>query len=273
MPGRRDGATPAGAPVPTDETAPPAQKGAATVAAATLFPDAGETEVPASNVMGSDKGSVGALALPTRITDGPAGARQTPTRQEAVTPGTTASPVGGAQALAPVPESAPPAPADAEPLTAVSVPAPSTTPGLSGGAVAPPPAAAQQAAQQILAGLPQGPGGPLRDQPTEIALDPPELGRVRMVLSDAGGTLTLQITADRPETLDLMRRHAELLQQEFARAGLGDTSFSFAGRQGDGGEAGRDAPGESCEAPAADAAAPAPTDPPGAADGRLDLRL
>ncbi|NNV64938.1 MULTISPECIES: flagellar hook-length control protein FliK [unclassified Roseobacter] len=69
----------------------------------------------------------------------------------------------------------------------------------------------------------------LRDQPTEIALDPPELGRVRMVFSLVEGALTLSITADRPETLDLMRRHMDLLSQEFSRAGLGGTAFSFSG--------------------------------------------
>lgn len=91
------------------------------------------------------------------------------------------------------------------------------------------PAMAQNAAAQMAAAMQAQSNSALRDQPTEIALDPPELGRVRMVFSLVEGALTLSITADRPETLDLMRRHMDLLSQEFSRAGLGGTAFSFSG--------------------------------------------
>ncbi len=86
---------------------------------------------------------------------------------------------------------------------------------------------AQSAGAQMVSAMLAHMASPARDQPLEIALDPPELGRVRMSLSQVDGVLTLSILADRPETLDLMRRHVELLGQEFTRAGLGNTEFSF----------------------------------------------
>ncbi|MEM7722223.1 MAG: flagellar hook-length control protein FliK [Pseudomonadota bacterium] len=56
--------------------------------------------------------------------------------------------------------------------------------------------------------------------PLDLALDPPELGRLRMSVTEIGGALTLTIMAERPETADLMRRHMALLSEEFARAGV-----------------------------------------------------
>ncbi len=78
---------------------------------------------------------------------------------------------------------------------------------------------AQGAAQAIAAGLADARGND-RSGAVEIALDPPELGRVRMSFAEIGGTLTLSILAERPETAELMRRHLDLLGQEFARSGL-----------------------------------------------------
>lgn len=56
--------------------------------------------------------------------------------------------------------------------------------------------------------------------PLDLALDPPELGRVRLSVTEVAGAMTLTITAERPETADLMRRHLALLSEEFARAGV-----------------------------------------------------
>jgi len=73
-------------------------------------------------------------------------------------------------------------------------------------------------AQQITTALRDAaldPGTPL-----DLALDPPELGRVRLSFGEAGGALLLTITAERPETAELMRRHLGLLAEEFGRAGL-----------------------------------------------------
>ena len=66
-------------------------------------------------------------------------------------------------------------------------------------------------------------------RPVEIRLDPQELGQVRLTLSFGEHGTSIALLAERPETLDLMRRHAELLAAEFQRLGLGDVAFSFAG--------------------------------------------
>ncbi|WP_081625851.1 flagellar hook-length control protein FliK [Yoonia vestfoldensis] len=97
------------------------------------------------------------------------------------------------------------------------------------------PTVARHVAQQIAVTVTQTAG-----QPTEIALNPEELGRVRMSMSTSDGTLMLHITADRPETTDLLRRHIDTLAQEFRSLGYNDITFDF----GDGrkpGQDGRDA--------------------------------
>lgn len=66
-------------------------------------------------------------------------------------------------------------------------------------------------------------------RPVDIALNPEELGRVRMALSTTDGSVTLHVMAERPETLDLMRRHIAELAQEFRSIGYGNINFSFAG--------------------------------------------
>lgn len=65
------------------------------------------------------------------------------------------------------------------------------------------------------------------DRPVEIALNPEELGRVRMSLSTTETGITLMISAERPETLDLMRRNIEDLAAEFRRLGYEDIGFQF----------------------------------------------
>ncbi|WP_170791274.1 flagellar hook-length control protein FliK [Ruegeria lacuscaerulensis] len=61
----------------------------------------------------------------------------------------------------------------------------------------------------------------------EIALNPEELGRVSMVLNGRDDGLHLTIAAERPETLDLMRRHLAVLEAEFKSLGFGDLSFDL----------------------------------------------
>ena len=67
---------------------------------------------------------------------------------------------------------------------------------------------------------------------TEIALNPEELGRVRLSMTAVDGTLTLHVVSERPETQDLLRRHIEILAQEFRELGYDQISFSF----GEGGQ-------------------------------------
>lgn len=61
----------------------------------------------------------------------------------------------------------------------------------------------------------------------EIELDPPELGRLRLLLTPADSGLSAQISMERPETLELLRRHADLLQRALADAGFPDAALSF----------------------------------------------
>lgn len=61
----------------------------------------------------------------------------------------------------------------------------------------------------------------------EIALNPEELGRVRMALSPSDAGVTVLITSERPETLELMRRYIEQLSQEFQKLGYQQASFEF----------------------------------------------
>ncbi|WP_299147444.1 flagellar hook-length control protein FliK [uncultured Tateyamaria sp.] len=81
-------------------------------------------------------------------------------------------------------------------------------------------------AQQIAEALHRAP-----EKPLELVLNPPELGRVRMRLSPSDAGIVVSVVADRPETLDLMRRNIEDLGRSFEELGYEDISFSFA--QGD----------------------------------------
>ncbi len=66
----------------------------------------------------------------------------------------------------------------------------------------------------------------------EIRLDPPDLGSVSIqFFEDGAGALQASILADRGETLDLLRRHADFLQRELARQGAGDFILSFSDRR------------------------------------------
>lgn len=62
---------------------------------------------------------------------------------------------------------------------------------------------------------------------TEIALNPEELGRVRISLTNSESGLSVSILAERPETADLMRRNIDSLAREFLDLGHENLSFSF----------------------------------------------
>jgi flagellar hook-length control protein FliK len=78
-----------------------------------------------------------------------------------------------------------------------------------------------------------------------IRLDPPELGQVEVRLSiDAGGKAQAHMTADRPETLNLLQKDSGTLTQALRDAGL-DVShdglnFSLRSQSGGQGQNGRD---------------------------------
>ncbi len=76
------------------------------------------------------------------------------------------------------------------------------------------------------------------DRPVELSLNPEELGRVRISLNAVDSGITMSVTAERPETIDLMRRHIDQLAQEFRALGYGSISFDFNQQSGAGDLAG-----------------------------------
>ncbi|SMH42613.1 flagellar hook-length control protein FliK [Maritimibacter sp. HL-12] len=65
------------------------------------------------------------------------------------------------------------------------------------------------------------------DRAVELRLQPEELGRVSLTMSQEGGHLQVTLVAERPETLELMRRHIDLLGEELRRLGHGSVQFLF----------------------------------------------
>jgi Flagellar hook-length control protein FliK len=61
----------------------------------------------------------------------------------------------------------------------------------------------------------------------EVILSPEELGRVQMDFRADGDGIRVFLTAERPETLDLLRRHADQLASELRQAGYSGASLSF----------------------------------------------
>lgn len=135
-----------------------------------------------------------------------------------------------------------------------------------------------RAAQQVAAALTASPEGRI-----ELRFDPEELGPVRLGLAPGDGTITVQIAAERGETLELLRRHADLLARELRQAGYGAVSFQFGADTASGGGAaprhGYAPPatpvsGDAARSdPAALAAPHASSAPHGLGTGVLDLRL
>lgn len=117
-------------------------------------------------------------------------------------------------------------------------------------------------------------------KPVEIALSPQELGRVRMSISSDDGAITVNILAERPETLDLMRRHIDQLGQSFRTMGYDQITFAFGGGATDdssGGEASADeSNGEATAEQTQPANAPDTSNTitlTTASDGGIDIRL
>ncbi len=116
-----------------------------------------------------------------------------------------------------------------------------------------------------------------KDDKVELLLDPVELGRVRFEFTTTGDRVQVTLSVERPETLDLLRRHADALRAEFRDAGIDSSTLSF-------GTWGKDRQDPQHPAPFAGGptdpddppgpeARPAPTPPKTATDQGLDLRL
>ncbi|WP_281968834.1 flagellar hook-length control protein FliK [Roseovarius nanhaiticus] len=65
------------------------------------------------------------------------------------------------------------------------------------------------------------------DRAIDVILNPAELGRVRITLAQGEAGIVVNISADRGETLDLMRRHSDMLGRELQDLGYNGTEFSF----------------------------------------------
>lgn len=125
-------------------------------------------------------------------------------------------------------------------LFAVSNPVSIDQPTAARGFTAPsqPTATPLQITQQVVAAIAQSGGGSI-----EITLNPEELGRVRVQLtpSDTGTFVVLQ--SERPDVLDVLRRHIDLLAQDLGDAGFENLEFDFSGFDNDNEREGQDADG------------------------------
>ncbi len=65
----------------------------------------------------------------------------------------------------------------------------------------------------------------------QIRMDPVELGQLRITLQMTEAGLHIQIMAERPETLDLMRRFSADLMQDLRQMGFSDLMMSFSDQQ------------------------------------------
>ena len=69
------------------------------------------------------------------------------------------------------------------------------------------------------------------DSRLELRLNPPELGRVIIGFEGTGTDIVRAVvSAESPETLDLMRRNIDILQRELARSGLEDVNVELSDR-------------------------------------------
>ena len=79
------------------------------------------------------------------------------------------------------------------------------------------------------------------DGTIEIKLSPEELGRVKLSMAPGeAGAMTIQLTVERAETLELLRRFADLLAGDLRDAGYSGLQFSF-NREGEGDPSTQDA--------------------------------
>ncbi|MBY6155414.1 flagellar hook-length control protein FliK [Vannielia litorea] len=178
-------------------------------------------------------------------------------------------------AVEPLPITVQPVAVDAMPLVQ-DVRAASTPTGMPATAVPQPAAATAQAVAMQIAEVSR----PLPDGPIELSLQPEELGRLKLSFSGGEAGLHVVIAAERPETLEMMRRHIDLLAQEMRRLGHEGAQFSFAGGEGSFGQQ-MQGEGQSGERVgwADDMARPAATNTtpaahaPGLGQAGLDLRL
>jgi hypothetical protein len=110
----------------------------------------------------------------------------------------------------------------------------------------------------------------------ELLLDPIELGRLRFEISHRGDGVQILITAERPETMDLLRRNADQLLADLQALGFSGSELGFGSWGGDPKEDAAPQWDQSQPEAAAPQAGPQyfqSSAPPRVAAGGLDMRL
>ena len=90
-----------------------------------------------------------------------------------------------------------------------------------------PPRSEVSAARPVIGQVVQAIARNLPDGVVELRLQPEELGRLRLAITPGDAGITVQVTAERPETLDLVRRHIDLLASDMRERGFGHLDFTF----------------------------------------------
>lgn len=72
--------------------------------------------------------------------------------------------------------------------------------------------------------------------PVEVLLTPEDLGSVRFQIHQQADSVRVVLSVERPETLELVRRHADQLIQEFRQAGFSGATLSFGSWSQQGGQ-------------------------------------
>ena len=66
-----------------------------------------------------------------------------------------------------------------------------------------------------------------RESQVELTLDPVELGKLRFEIITTHDRTQINLSVERADTLDLLRRHADILRAEFREAGFDGASLNF----------------------------------------------
>nr|WP_269430455.1 flagellar hook-length control protein FliK [Pseudorhodobacter ferrugineus] len=70
---------------------------------------------------------------------------------------------------------------------------------------------------------------PGRPTSLELFMAPEELGKLRIFMTPDGDKIRIVIQAERPETMELLRRNSDSFSADLRQSGFGGASFSFGG--------------------------------------------
>jgi flagellar hook-length control protein FliK len=128
----------------------------------------------------------------------------------------------------------------------------------------------QATIQQLAVAIRRSEGGEI-----EIALEPEELGKVRLTIGPHDTRVTVSVFVERPETLDLIRRHIDALTSDLRQQGYTEVALDFAQNRGQQGN--KSLPDLPAQAAPSEDTAPAETGKitshPSLRVGGLDLRI